>query len=183
MQKFSAMQSLRSSGTYLNWNIHCEGGEKSVKSTVNGVGRTKFSINTLGVAAYTLSGLCSAPHCLREQIKKKKKEKEKEREKLKSSEVPVRKWGLSDVSERGASRWVWCLWRLPNCCDRLLSGPWSWAIIIDLISRKHSLCAGSASRGVSGSPGNWKRHRGHLGFLSFPASWTNSNSDCNLQGD
>ena len=182
MQKFSAMQSLRSSGTYLNWNIHCEGGEKSVKSTVNGVGRAKFSINTLGVAAYSFRFMFS-PSLSKRTNKKKKKKKERKKEKLKSSEVPVSKWGLSDVSERGASRWVWCLWRLPNCCDRLLSGPWSWAIIIDLISRKHSLCAGSARRGVNGSPGNWKRHRGHLGILSFPASWMNSNSDCNLQGD
>ena len=56
-------------------------------------------------------------------------------------------------------------------------------MIIDLISRKHSLNAGCAHRGGSGSPGIWKRHRGHLGILSFPASWVNSSSDRNLQGD
>ena len=69
MQKFSATQSLRWSGTYLNWNIHCEGGEKSVESTVNGVGRAKFSVNTLQVAACSAAFSCLrwAPHCLREQ--------------------------------------------------------------------------------------------------------------------
>ena len=56
---------------------------------MNGVGRAKFSINTLGVAAYSFRFMFSPS--LSKRTNKKKKKKERKKEKLKSSEVPVSK--------------------------------------------------------------------------------------------